>query len=60
MIGVTFLCKTKTTKIILSEEHSEYKSLSPEDALKFVTRQIVVSNITQFINEKKRLGYKIE
>ncbi len=60
MIGVAFWCKTKTTKVILSEEHSEYKWLSPENALKIVTHHGVVSNITHFINEKKRLGYKIE
>lgn len=60
MIGVAFWCKTKITKIILSEEHSEYKWVSPEEALKIVTHHIVISNITQFIKEKKRLGYKIE
>lgn len=56
MIGVAFWCKTKTNRIILSEEHSEYKWISPEEALKIVTHHIVVSNITQFIKEKKRLG----
>jgi 8-oxo-dGTP pyrophosphatase MutT (NUDIX family) len=56
MIGITFWCKTKSKEVKLSNEHSEYKWLKPEDALEISEHHIVTSNIKQFIIEKKRLG----
>jgi len=55
MIGLTFWCKTGTTKIVLSKEHVEYKWLKPEEALKISTHQIVTSNLIHYVKEKKRL-----
>lgn len=60
MIGLTFWCKTKTREIILSNEHVEYKWLTPTDALKISNHQIVTSNLKQFIKEKKKLILKLE
>ena len=56
MIGITFWCKTKTTEIVLSNEHVEYKWLKPEKALEISTHHIVTSNLEKFITEKRRIG----
>ena len=55
MIGLTFWCKTKTREVILSDEHVEYKWLTPTDALKISNHQIVTSNLKQYNKEKNRL-----
>jgi len=36
LIGISYWCKTKTSKVKLSDEHTDYKWVEPEDALELV------------------------
>ena len=56
MIGIAFWCKTKQTKIKLSEEHVAYRWLQPEEALKISTHPDVTKCISKFIEEKRRIS----
>ncbi len=49
LLGVTFHCRTNTQKIRLSEEHTQYKWLSPQKALKLVTNEEIKEDVRRFI-----------
>ena len=55
MLGIAFWCKTKQIDIQLSKEHTEFKWLQPEEALKISTHPDVTRCIEKFIEEKMRI-----
>ncbi len=55
MIGLTFWCRTKTSEIVLSDEHVEYRWLKPDEALSISSHHIVTSNLKQFIKERNEM-----
>ena len=56
MIGMTFWCKTKSVDIKLSHEHSEFVWKLPVKALELAEHPTVISSITNYIKERKRLN----
>jgi 8-oxo-dGTP diphosphatase len=55
MIGVSFWCKTSTTDIRLSDEHSAFAWVTLERALTMVEHSVVTGILTAFAEEKSRL-----
>lgn len=49
---VVFWCKTGTDAVSLSDEHTEYKWLTPEEGLRLVTHPGIRTEISAFINER--------
>ena len=48
LIGITFHCQSDTQKVILSHEHSDYKWVMPEEALKLVHVEGIRRDIIKF------------
>lgn len=48
LIGITFHCQSDTQKVILSHEHSDYKWVTPEKALKLVHVEGIRKDIIKF------------
>jgi 8-oxo-dGTP diphosphatase len=53
MIIVVYWCKTQTSNIELSSEHTEFKWIDPEEALTFTEDKELNKNIQRFLEEKK-------
>ncbi|MCL5010623.1 MAG: NUDIX domain-containing protein [Patescibacteria group bacterium] len=53
LVGIIYWCQTPSKKVILSEEHVEYKWLRPKQALKFVVHPGIKKDILAFIREAK-------
>ncbi len=49
LIGITYYCRTNTREIRLSEEHSSYKWVLPETAIKMVGIDGVKRDINKYI-----------
>jgi len=49
LIGITFHCRTKQKTIKLSKEHSLYKWVTPEDALKLISVTGIRRDILKYI-----------
>ena len=56
IIGVTFLCSIGDQEIRLSAEHSEYRWLSPEEALELITVSGIRDDVTIFIEQSWKNG----
>ncbi|MDP2951105.1 MAG: NUDIX domain-containing protein [bacterium] len=54
LLGIIYWVKTQTKKIILSEEHSNYKWLKPKQALKIVTHPAIKKEILTFLKEHSK------
>jgi 8-oxo-dGTP diphosphatase len=52
LIGIVYWCKTKSNKVILSEEHSDYKWIRPEEALNLVEFESIKEDYRKFIKAK--------
>ena len=53
MIVVNFWCKTMTKKVRLSNEHSEFKWVLPEEALALIKDPSLLVSLKQYIKEKE-------
>jgi 8-oxo-dGTP diphosphatase len=51
VIGIVYWCKTRSKKVILSEEHDDFVWVTPKDAIKLTTHVGVKSNIKAYIRE---------
>jgi 8-oxo-dGTP diphosphatase len=49
MIIVTYWCQSHSERVVLSQEHSAYRWLSPEDALQLVEHEGVQSDIEAYM-----------
>jgi 8-oxo-dGTP diphosphatase len=49
LIGITYACSTNTDTIVLSDEHSAYRWVKPEEALKLVTVEGILRDIRLFM-----------
>ena len=54
VVGITFWCKTKSEKVTISREHTDFKWVAPLEALKFIKYSGIEKDIELFINEKKQ------
>jgi len=52
--GFTFLCETNTTKIKLSREHSEYRWVNPEEALKLIETVGIKRDIELYLKTEQK------
>lgn len=50
--GFTFVCETNQEKIIISDEHSEYKWVEPEEALKMVKVPGIKKDLEVYLESK--------
>jgi 8-oxo-dGTP pyrophosphatase MutT (NUDIX family) len=52
LVGIIFWCKAKKTDVRISGEHTDYRWLKPEEALKLVKHPGVKNDIETYIKEK--------
>lgn len=52
LVGIIYRCTAKTTSVKLSEEHTDFKWLSPRDAIKIIENPGMKATIQTFIYEK--------
>jgi 8-oxo-dGTP pyrophosphatase MutT (NUDIX family) len=52
LVGITYWCKTKTKEVTISDEHSDYKWVAPDDVSKTISHSGILRDIQAFINEK--------
>ncbi|NTW22179.1 NUDIX domain-containing protein [Candidatus Falkowbacteria bacterium] len=52
LVGIMYWCKTNTDDIRISEEHSDWRWVTPEEAREMVTKQSMLEDIEAFINER--------
>jgi 8-oxo-dGTP diphosphatase len=51
LLIITYWCKAKSDQVVLSEEHTEYRWVSPEKALELAEHAGVRRDIQAFMNE---------
>lgn len=54
LVGIIYHCKTRNPNVKISDEHTEYKWLSPQEALTQATHPGVKKDIETFIRETKK------
>ena len=54
LIGITFHCRTQHYKIKISKEHSQYKWVTPKEALKLITNDGIKGDIMKFIESGRK------
>lgn len=54
LIGITFYCQTKTEKITLSDEHTEYRWVNPIEALKLIKIEGVKKDVRNYSASMRR------
>jgi 8-oxo-dGTP pyrophosphatase MutT (NUDIX family) len=59
LIGISYWCKTKTSKVKLSDEHTDYKWVAPEEALK-LTGHPALKRYLKIHMQEKQLAGKID
>ncbi len=52
LVGIIYWCKSSSKKIRLSDEHTDYKWLSPIEALELLHHKGIKKDIESFIKEK--------
>jgi NAD+ diphosphatase len=59
-LGVNFWARYKSGEVVLQqEEQVEYKWVSPQEALQYVTEPNVIKEVKKFIEFKKRYKYEL-
>lgn len=53
LIGIVYWCASQSDQINLSHEHTEYRWLEPQAALKLVSHEGVKKDVEAFMREKK-------
>jgi len=53
LIGIAYWCKTKTTEIVLSNEHTDYQWLSPKEAIDVTEHPALMSYLRIQMAEKQ-------
>lgn len=53
LIGITYHTVTKEQKVVLSHEHSEYRWVTPDEALQLITVPGIRRDVELFIKQKK-------
>lgn len=54
LLIITYWCKAKSDQVVLSDEHTEYRWVSPEEALRLAEHVGVRRDIQAFIDEITR------
>jgi 8-oxo-dGTP diphosphatase len=54
LVGIIYWCKTDSDRVVLSDEHSDYLWLSPQEALELVDHPGVRGDIEAYIGEIQR------
>lgn len=54
LVGVMYWCKTDSEKVKLSDEHTDFKWVLPEDAMKWVTHEGIRKDFECFFKEKNK------
>jgi 8-oxo-dGTP diphosphatase len=54
MIIITYWCRSHSDHVVLSQEHSEYRWLSPREALRLAEHEGVRSDLEAFLSEMAR------
>ena len=52
IIGIIYLCKSKSDKVTISGEHTEYRWVTPQEALEMIDNPSIKKDIEAFIAEK--------
>lgn len=52
LVGIIYWCKSKTDQVTISDEHTDYKWLLPQEALNLVEHEGVKKDIETYIKEK--------
>jgi 8-oxo-dGTP pyrophosphatase MutT (NUDIX family) len=55
LIGITFHCKTQQETVSISEEHAQYKWVTPEEALNLIEVEGIREDIQLFIKKCQSL-----
>ena len=50
-IGIVYRCKARSDRVVLSEEHSDYRWVSPQEALEMAEYPGVIKDIQAFMEE---------
>ena len=59
LIGISYWCKTTTSNITLSHEHTDFKWIKPEQAIEIVGHPAVKGYISIYLQEKE-LAVKVD
>ncbi len=54
LYGFSFYCQTNNDQVILSPEHSEYRWVTPQEALEYITREGIRQDVEVFIQYKDK------
>ena len=60
LIGVTYHCHTQTEKITISDEHQNYKWVTPEEALTLVKVEGIRTELKNFIELQKKKQLQVD
>jgi 8-oxo-dGTP diphosphatase len=53
VVGIMYWCRTDSQDVVVSEEHSEFKWVTPEEALEIIEKPSMQDDIRAFMHEKK-------
>ncbi|NPE09970.1 MAG: NUDIX domain-containing protein [Asgard group archaeon] len=53
LMGISYWCKTKTSEVILSDEHTDHKWLAPQSALELAGHPALKRYIMLYMQEKQ-------
>ena len=59
IVGISYWCRTKTNEIILSDEHIEYRWVSPKEAVKYPLHEALRKLICEIFLQEKALEERI-
>jgi 8-oxo-dGTP diphosphatase len=54
LVGITFACHAKTTNISISDEHEEFRWVTPQEAIDLMKVDGIAEDVRAFIQSKNR------
>ncbi len=55
LVGITYYCTTNTKSIKLSDEHTDYAWVTPEEAVKKITEPGIIRDVTAYVAYKQSI-----